>query len=71
MSKAKKQFELLCGCHVANRQIIFCRYHGQVQQMATLLDQLRGYFLQTTGEQSPFVRKIDDLLPRRPAQPPP
>jgi hypothetical protein len=30
-----------------------------------LLDALRGYFLETTGEESPFVKKIDELLPRR------
>ena len=65
MSKPRKQCELPCGCHVANRQIVFCRFHGKVQQMATLLDLLRRYFFDATGEQSPFVQKIDELIPRR------
>ena len=30
-----------------------------------LLDGLRGYFLETTGEASPFVKKIDELIPRQ------
>ena len=66
MKRNPKQFEMLCGCHVADRQIVFCRFHGKVQQMATLLHLLRGYFLEKTGEQSPFVQKIDELVPRQP-----
>ncbi len=68
--KTRRQFETLCGCHVADRQIVYCRYHGKVQAMATLLDLLRRYFLEKTGEQSPFVQKIDDLLPRHTLPPP-
>lgn len=29
-----------------------------------LLDGLRGYFLECTGDESPFVVKIDQIIPR-------
>lgn len=35
-----------------------------VGQMAKVLSGIRGYFIETTGEASPFVKKIDELVPR-------
>lgn len=35
-----------------------------VGQMANMLNGLRKHFLETTGEGSPFVKKIDELVPR-------
>ena len=34
------------------------------QQFATLLNKLRRYHLHETGEESPFVKAIDKLIPR-------
>jgi hypothetical protein len=56
---------LPCGCHIDSGRIVFCQWHGKVQQMAGLLDALRKYFLGTTGEESPFGKRIDELIPRR------
>ena len=66
----KKRYETFCGCHVANNEIVFCAIHGKVQQMVNVLDMLRRYFIDTFpkgdgGEDSPFGREIDKVLPRR------
>jgi hypothetical protein len=42
--------------------------HGKVGRMAALLDVFRSYFLETTGEDSPFVKRVDALLPRLPKE---
>ena len=34
------------------------------QEFATLLNKLRRYHLHETGEESPFVKAIDKLIPR-------
>lgn len=36
-----------------------------VNRSAAALNTLRQYFLDTTGEESPFVKKIDELVPRQ------
>jgi hypothetical protein len=67
---AKKRIENLCGCHVENDRIVYCQWHGKVQQMANVLNMLRSYFIKTMGdkaEQSPFIKKIDELIPRQSA----
>ena len=62
----KKENEMLCGCHtVRDRGIIFCQSHSAVTKMMAVLNMLRSYFIDTTGEASPFVQKIDELLPRK------
>ncbi len=62
-----KKIEMLCGCHVDRGVIVFCRWHGKVQEMAAELNFIRGYFLQPNcgGEESPFVKRIDKLIPRQ------
>lgn len=40
-----------------------------MRKSGALLGVLRGYFLDTTGEASPFVRKIDELVERPEATP--
>jgi hypothetical protein len=57
---------LPCGCHILHKQlIVHCQFHQKASRMMGLLDALRRYFLDTTGEDSPFVKKIDELVPRR------
>jgi hypothetical protein len=42
-----------------------CMVECAMKEAFVLLDRCRRYFLDTTpGEQSPFVQKIDELLPR-------
>lgn len=67
----KKRYEMICGCHVADTGrgtgIVFCAGHSKVNEMAGTLNMIRGYYLETMGddaERSPFVQKIDRLLPR-------
>jgi hypothetical protein len=36
-----------------------------LRQSAAVLDALRRYFLDTTGEASPFVQRIDELIDRK------
>ena len=62
----KKKFEMICGCHVTDR-IVFCSGHSKANEMAGTLNMIRGYYLKTMGadaEKSPFVQRIDQLLPR-------
>ena len=42
---------------------------GGVNRMAGLLSGVRRYFIETTGEESPFVKKIDELIPRLDSDP--
>jgi hypothetical protein len=65
MPGQKKQYETICGCHVAGGKIVFCESHAKVGRFAALLDNVRTYFLASTGEESPYVKKIDALIPRR------
>jgi hypothetical protein len=67
MAEPKKSCEMLCGCHVASKQIVFCRHHASAGKYAALLGAVRNYFLKYTeaGEESPFVKRIDELIPRR------
>jgi hypothetical protein len=60
----KKKFEMICGCHVEGQNLIHCNFHASAPTMAAVLRMLRQYFLDTTGEESPFVKKIDEILPR-------
>lgn len=65
----KKKYEMLCGCYVggAPAGIVFCAYHSKVRAFANELNFLRGYFLEHAGgEESPFVKRIDALIPRQP-----
>jgi hypothetical protein len=56
---------LPCGCHILHRQlIVHCPYHQKTGAFVALLRVLRNYFIDTTGEESPFVQKIDEVLPR-------
>lgn len=47
---------------VSNDAVLLETY---VRQSAALLNNLRRYFLDTTGEQSPFVAEIDELVHRK------
>jgi hypothetical protein len=44
--------------------IVHCPYHQKTGAFMALLRVLRNYFIDTTGEESPFVQKIDEVLPR-------
>jgi hypothetical protein len=42
-----------------------CMVEGTINYLAALLNNIRGYFLQHAGgEDSPFVKKIDEVIPR-------
>lgn len=58
---------LPCGCHILRKQqIVHCEWHQKTSKLAGLLDNIRGYFLQHAGgEDSPYVKKIDELIPRK------
>ena len=53
-----------CGCHIESDRIVYCVFHGKTKQMINVLNTLRQYFIDTTGEESPFVQKIDEIIPR-------
>lgn len=63
----KKKYEMLCGCHVTTKDgIQFCKFHGNMTAFVNELHFIRGYFLEHAGvEESPFVKRIDALIPRR------
>lgn len=44
---------------------------GTLGQAYRYLEMLRKYFLDTNGEASPFVKKIDELMPRPKEEPKP
>ena len=57
---------LPCGCHTDGGRIVFCQWHAKVQQLASMLNAVRKYFLEHGGgEESPFVKRIDELIPRQ------
>lgn len=63
--KTAKKFEMVCGCYVSKDGIQFCAGHAMVNALASELNFVRGYFLQHAGgDESPFVQRIDKLLPR-------
>lgn len=61
----KKKYETICGCYVTNDGIQFCSFHCQTAAYVNELNFVRGYFLEHGGgDESPFVQRIDELLPR-------
>jgi hypothetical protein len=63
-----KSMENVCGCHVADKAIVYCDVHSKAFPMARLLNGVREYFLDAArgGVESPIVKRIDTLLPRNP-----
>lgn len=53
-----------CGCHINGGRIVFCSHHENTGKMMSLLDSMRRYFIETTAKESPFVKRVDSMVPR-------